>query len=224
MTVRSKVVYALVAGAAMTTLAACSSDDPGTETAPSPSVTVPVSADVTLPSGPISLTETGEALLWSDTAFLPSDAFRPDQQLAGFTVTGIEPGAEGELPDSFTHGGSPFYVHLTVTQVADRQRNALSTAGFAGSADGVTPALTLTPPDNFAKCQATPPPETLAKGQSFATCLVALADPDTQLTRVIYWADTGDAEFDYKSAPVVWSDGSPAPTSTAPSGSTQPTG
>lgn len=224
MTVRNKVVYALVAAAAMTAPAACSSDDPDNGAAPSPSVTVPVSADVTLPGGPISVTDTGEALLWSETAFLPSDAFRPDQQLAGFTVTGIEPGAEGDLPDSFTHGGSPFYVHLTVTQVTDRQRNALSTVGFAGSADGVTPALTLTPPDSFAKCRPTPPPETLAKGQSFATCLVALADPGAQLTRVIYWADTASEEFDYKSAPVVWSDGSPAPSSAAPSGTAQPTG
>ena len=184
---------------------------------------MPISADVSLPRGPISLTETGEQLLWSDTAFLPSDAFRPDQQLAGFTVTGIEPAPEGELPDSFTHGGSPFYIHLTITQVADRQRNALSTVGFSGSVDGITPALTLTPPDNIARCQAAPPPETLAKGQSFATCLVALADPDTQLTRVIYWADTASEEYNYKAAPVVWSDGTPAPTSASPSGSTKPT-
>lgn len=224
MTVRDNVAYVLVAAALMTTLAACSKDDPDDESAqiPSPSTTVPISANVTLPPGPVSLTGTGEQLRWSDTAYLPSDPFRPDQQLTGFTVTGIEPGVAGELPDSFTHGGSPFYIRLTVTQVADDQRNALSTAGIAGSVDGVTPALTLAAPDNFAKCQATPPPEKPAPGQSFATCLVALADPDTQLTRVVYWADTGADEFDYKAAPVVWSDGSPAPT--VSSGSAEPTG
>lgn len=224
MTVRNRVAFAVFTTSLMATLAACSSGGDSDEaTSSAPSVSVPTSADVTLPAGPIGLTDPGEALLWSDTAYLPSDAFRPDQQLSGFTVTGIEPAAEGDLPDSFTHGGSPFYIRLTVTQAVDRQRNALSTAGFAGSSDGVTPALTLTPPDNVAACQATPPPETLTKGQSYATCLVALADPDTQLTRVIYWADTGDDEFDYKSAPVVWSDGSPAPTSGAPSGSVTPT-
>lgn len=222
MTVRNGVAFAVVAASLLATLAACSSGgDSDQATSTTPSVTVPTSANVTLPTGPLALTDPGEALVWSDTALLPSDAFRPDQQLSGFTVTGIEPAADGALPDSFTHGGSPFYIHLTVTQAVDRQRNALSTAGFAGSADGVTPALTLTPPDNVAGCQATPPPETLAKGQSYATCLVALADPDTTLTRVIYWADTGDEQFDYKSAPVVWSDGSALP---APSSSTQPTG
>lgn len=223
MTVRDNVTYVLVAGALMTTLAACSNDKPDDNgvAKPSPSTTVPISANVTVPTGPISLTGTGEQLRWSETAYLPSDPFRPDQQLAGFTVTGIEPGVAGDLPGSFTHGGDPFYIRLTITQVADRQRNALSTAGIAGSVDGVTPALTLAPPDNFAKCQATPPPETLARGQSFSTCLVALADPDTQLTRVVYWADTGADEFDYKAAPVVWSDGSPAPT--VSSGSTEPT-
>ncbi len=225
MSVRNGVESALVAAALLTTLAACSSGGDADEpTSTTPSVAVPTSANVTLPTGPLALTEPGEALLWSDTALLPSDAFRPDQQLSGFTVTGIEPAADGDLPDSFTHGGSPFFIHLTVTQAVDRQRNALSVAGFAGSADGVTPALTLTPPDNVAGCLAPPPPETLAKGQSYATCLVALADPDTQLTRVIYWADTGDDQFDYKSAPVVWSDGSPAPTSGTPSGSVSPTG
>ncbi|WP_084838997.1 hypothetical protein [Williamsia sp. 1138] len=224
MTVRNGVASAVVAAALLTTVAACSNGgDSDESTRTTPSVTVPTSANVTLPAGPLALTEPGEALLWSDTALLPSDAFRPGQQLSGFTVTGIEP-AGTDLPDSFTHGGDPFFIHLTVTQAVDRQRNALSVAGFAGSADGVTPALTLTPPDNVAGCQATPPPETLAKGQSYATCLVALADPDTQLTRVIYWADTGDEQFDYKSAPVVWSDGSPAPTSGAPSDSVSPTG
>ncbi|PYE19357.1 hypothetical protein DFR67_103269 [Williamsia limnetica] len=222
MTVRNALAFAVVAGSLLMTSAACSSDGDSDETTrATPSVAVPTSANVALPAGPLALTDPGEALLWSDTALLPSDAFRPDQQLAGFTVTGIEPAPGGALPDSFTHGGSPFYIHLTVTQAVDRQRNALSTAGFAGSADGVTPALTLTPPPNVAGCQAGPPPQTLAKGQSYATCLVALADPDTTLTRVIYWADTGDDRYDYKSAPVVWSDGT-APA--APSSSTQPTG
>jgi hypothetical protein len=218
MSVRNTVAIAALSAVSVV-VAGCSSGDDKVETTTSPSVTVPVSANVTLPPGPAELTAPGQALRWADTAILPADAFRPDQQLAGFTVTGIEPGVEGDLPESFTHGGSPFYVHLTVTQAVDRQRNAMSTAGFAGSADGVAPALTLTPPDNFTKCQANKRPPTLAKGQSFATCLVALADPGTSLTRVIYWADTGESSFDYKSAPVVWSDGTPL----VPSGSAVPT-
>jgi hypothetical protein len=200
-------------------VAGCSSGDDKAAAIASPSVTVPVSANVTLPPGQVKRTAPGVPLRWSETAILPADAFRPDQQLAGFTVTGIEPGGEGDLPTSFTHGGSPFYVHVTITQAVDRQRNAMSTAGFAGSVDGVAPALTIAPPQNFTKCQANTRPDTLAKGQSFATCLVALADPGTQLTRVIYWADTGESAFDYKAAPVVWSDGTPL----APSGSVVPT-
>lgn len=219
MSVRSTVVIAALSAVAIA-LAGCSSSGDAKDPAPaSPSVTVPVSADVTLPAGPPKRTEPGDSLQWSQTAVLPADAFRPEQQLAGFTVTGIEPGADGDLPESFTHGGTPFYVRLTITQAVDRQRNTMSTAGFAGSADGVTPALTLTPPDGFAKCQAAERPQTLTKGQSFATCFVALADPGTQLSRVIYWADTGEEPFDYKSAPVVWSDGSPV----APSDSAVPT-
>ena len=219
MTVRNTLVAVVFAGSLLAGVAGCSQDTDGTETAASPSVTVPISADVTLPAGPIDRTAPGTDLLWSDTAFLPSDAFRPDEQLAGFTVTGIEPAADGDLPESFTQGGSPFYIRLTITQVVDKQRNILSTMGFSGSADGTTAALTVLPPENFAKCQASPAPETLAKGQSYATCLVALADPGTDLTRVIYWADTGSDEFDYKSAPVVWSDGTPL----TPSGSVVPT-
>jgi hypothetical protein len=209
MNVRTTVAVAVL-GAVLMVVAGCSGDG-GSEdvTPPSPSVTVPVSANVTLPPGPAALTAPGSSLQWSETAFLPADAFRPGQQMAGFTVTGIEPGVDGDLPESFTHGGTPFYVRLTITQIVDRQRNAMSTAGFAGSVDGTRPALTLTPPDNFAKCQAAERPQTLAKGQSYATCLVALADPGTQLSRVIYWADTGEASFDFKSAPVVWSDGTP---------------
>ena len=77
--------------------------------------------------------------------------------------------------------------------------------GLAGSPDGRTAALTLTPPGGLPACTDTPIPERMKRGESYATCLVAYADEGQKLTQVIYWADTtGDDSLDYKQAPVVW--------------------
>ncbi|GGF34743.1 hypothetical protein GCM10007298_33180 [Williamsia phyllosphaerae] len=173
---------------------------------------MPVSASVVAPTGPAQRTPAATQLKYGESAFLPANAFRPNGQLAMFTVTGIEPGVSGELPESVTHGGVPFYVHVTVTQLGTRQLDVPSTVGLAGSADGRTATLTETPPDGFDKCVAATAPKELGRGNSFATCFVAVADPDTDVSRVVYWAQTTtDPEFDYKAAPVVWSDGSAVP-------------
>ena len=218
-TLRTAVTSALAIVGTAATLAACTSgsESAGTDAPARPSTSVPVSANVVAPAGLVDRTPTGTTLAFGASAYLPADAFRPAGQLAMFTVTGIEPGSASELPESVTHGGTPFYVHVTVTQLANRQLDVPSVVGLAGSSDGRTATLTETPPDNFDKCRATEAPRTLGRGNSYATCFVAVADKGVDLTRVIYWAQTStDPSADYKAAPVVWSDGSPAAPASSP--------
>ncbi|SIR75383.1 hypothetical protein [Williamsia sterculiae] len=191
----------------------------GTTNSPAPSsslrtVPVPVSADVTVPTGAPDRTPPGTTLTWGQSAYLPADAFRATGQLAMFTVTGVEPGSRSELPSSLTKGGDPFYVHLTISQLADKAVPAPSTEGFSASSDGRTPTRTVAPPDNFSRCVANPTPKTAKRGDSIATCVVAVVDPGTVPDKVIYWADTtGDSSLNYKASPVVWSSPAPAPAS-----------
>lgn len=211
-TSRTALVATVLAVSALAAGCTSGSGSPDPTASARPSTSVPVSASVVAPTGPAQRTPAAAQLKYGESAFLPANAFRPNGQLAMFTVTGIEPGVSGELPESVTHGGVPFYVHVTVTQLGTRQLDVPSTVGLAGSADGRTGTLTETPPDGFDKCVAATAPKDLGRGNSFATCFVAVADPDTDVSRVIYWAQTTtDPEFDYKTAPVVWSDGSPAP-------------
>ncbi|MFD0926576.1 hypothetical protein [Williamsia deligens] len=208
-----------VALAAVTLVAGCTSGSGGTGAGASerPSVSVPVSAVVTPPAGPVDRTAPGAALTFGQSAYLPANAFRPGGQIAMVTVTGIEPGVAGDVPGSLTDGGSPFYVHVTYTSLVDRVLDAPSIVGLAGSADGRTAARTVEPPDNLRQCVATETPKQLTRGTSWATCFIAVADPGVDLTRVIYWAQTTtDPGDDYKASPVVWAPaGAAAPTASA---------
>lgn len=176
-----------------------------------------MSASVSVAPGVPARTDPGTALDFGQTATLPSNAFSAGGSLALFTVTGITP-AEN-VPDTVTHGGAPYFIYVTVTSLASRPAAAPGLVGLAGSPDGRTAALTLTPPDGLPACTDTPKPERMKRGESYATCLLALADPGQKLQQVIYWADTtGDDAFDYKASPVAWRNpaavpsGSPAPT------------
>jgi hypothetical protein len=199
-------VTALVAGCASETTGG------GGGTPARPSVSVPVSADVTAPAGPVDRTEPGAALPFGQSAYLPANAFRPGGQLAMVTVTGIEPGLAGDLPGDLTDGGVPFYVHVTFTTLVDRVVDVPSVVGLAGSPDGKTATRSVDPPDGLRQCVQTDPPKNPTRGQSWATCFIAVADKGVDLTRVIYWAQTTtDPADDYKAAPVVWSaPGTPA--------------
>lgn len=137
-----------------------------------------------------------------------------------YTVTGITPGTG--VPTNATQGGTAYFVYVTVTSLAARPAPAPGVVGIAGSADGRSPALTLPPPVALANCANPKPPETMKRGDSYATCLVAYANPDQHLTSVIYWADTtGDEGFDFKQSPVVWSNPAAASAS-APAPSAPP--
>ncbi len=197
---------ALVAGCTSGTTA----DESGTPARPS--VSVPVSANVTAPAGPVDRTAPGATLQFGQSAYLPANAFRPGGQLAMVTVTGIEPGVSGDLPESVTDGGVPFYVHVTVTSLVDRIVDVPSVVGLAGSPDGKTATRSVDPPDGLRQCVQTDPPKNPTRGQSWATCFIAVADNGVELNRVIYWAQTTtDPADDYKATPVVWSaPGTPA--------------
>ena len=125
-----------VAGAAAL-VAGCTSGTAGDESATParPSVSVPVSADVTAPVGPVDRTAPGATLPFGQSAYLPADAFRPAGQLVMVTVTGIEPGVAGDLPGSVTDGGVPFYVHVTFTSLVDRVADVPSVVGLADAVD-----------------------------------------------------------------------------------------
>ncbi|MGZ8178971.1 hypothetical protein ACXVUM_13665 [Williamsia sp. SKLECPSW1] len=213
---------AVTVAASAALLAGCTSGSTGDEAAtPSrPSVSVPVSADVTAPAGPVAQTAPGAALQFGQSAYLPAAAFRPAGQLAMVTVTGIEPGVAGDLPESVTDGGVPFYVHVTFTTLVDRVLDVPSVIGLAGSPDGKTATRSVDPPDGFRQCVKTDPPRAPQRGTSWATCFIAVADRGVDLNRVIYWAQTSnDPGDDYKSAPVVWS----APGAGGPAASVAPT-
>lgn len=198
---------AAAAGAAAL-VAGCTSGTAGDEsgTPARPSVSVPVSADVTAPAGPVDRTAPGATLQFGQSAYLPADAFRPAGQLVMVTVTGIEPGVAGDLPQSVTDGGVPFYVHVTYTSLVDRVADVPSVVGLAGSPDGKTATRSVDPPDGLRQCVQTDPPKNPTRGQSWATCFIAVADKGVDLNRVIYWAQTTtDPADDYKAGPVVWS-------------------
>ena len=178
-----------------------------------------MSASVSVPRGEPDRTPVGTALPFGASAVLPASAFALTGPLAMFTVTGITRGAG--LPDSTTQGGTPYFIYLTVTSLADRPLPPPRSIGFAGSVDGTTPSLTIPPPAGVSKCAAATLPETMRRGESYSTCLVSMADPDKKLEQVIYWADTTtQPELDYQKSPIVWRSptSSAAPSSTAAAG------
>lgn len=169
---------------------------------------MPTSAVVTAPAGAAARTPVGTTLNFGQSAVLPANAFAAGGALAMFTVTGITR-AEG-VPESTTKGGTAYFVYATVTSLAVHPETAPTLVGFAGSADGKTPALTLSPTPGLAKCPTTAPPAQMQRGESYSTCLVSVTDKGTKLRQVIYWADTtGDEGLDYKAEPVRWA--TPAP-------------
>ncbi|MGV9796334.1 hypothetical protein [Gordonia sp. NPDC003422] len=196
---------------------ACSSTTSDTPAGDKPT-SVPMSASVTVSRGVPARTAPGTGLDFGATATLPADAFATSGALALFTVTGITP-AEG-VPETATNGGVPYFIYVTVTSLANRPSAAPGVVGIAGSPDGRAAALTVPPPTGLPSCTATAKPERMRRGESYATCLLALADPGQKLQQVIYWADTSGADaFDYKTSPVVWRN----PAAVAPSGSPAPT-
>ncbi|MEE4024206.1 hypothetical protein V1Y59_14065 [Gordonia sp. PKS22-38] len=194
-------------------IGACSSSTPD---GPAPT-SVPTSASVSVPAGQAPRSAPGSSLAFGESAVLPANAFAAAGRRAMFTVTGITPGTG--VPDDVTDGGVAYFLYVTVTSLADRPAPAPSVIGLSGSADGMTPTLTLAPTPGLAECPQSTPPEQMSRGESYATCLVSVADPEQRLEQVIYWADTtSDPALDYQSAPVVWA---PAP---SPSASPPPTG
>lgn len=204
----------LAGAAAATALTACSSSTPSS--APGTS-SFPTSTSVTVGPHTPARTAPGTTLAFGKSAVLPANAFAPASAIAMYTVTGITPG-EG-VPESSTKGGKAYFVYVTVTSLAARPAPPPTVVGLAGSADGKNPALTLPPPIALTACANPSPPQTMKRGDSYATCLVAYANADQKLTSVIYWADTTtDDGFNFKQSPVVW--GTPTPTS----GSAAPAG
>lgn len=170
-----------------------------------------MSASVTVAPGAHPRTDPGTTLDFGETATLPAQAFTAGGALAQFTVTGITPARD--VPDTVTHGGEPYFVYVTVTSLASHASPGPGVVGLAGSADGRAPALTISPTVGVPGCTATTPPATMRRGESYATCLLAIAETGQDLPQVIYWADTtGDDALDYQRAPVVWR----APTPPAP--------
>lgn len=191
----------VVGTAAVVALAGCSSSEPAESG--DPITSVPTSTSVAVPPGAPAPTPVGTTLDFGGTAVLPADPYRPGGIAAMYTVTGITRG-QG-LPESETQGGTPYFVYVTVASLSPDPAPAPGVVGFAGSADGKTPALTTAPRTPTAECPTQAPPLTMRRGDSYATCLVAMADPGQQLRQVIYWADTtGDENRNYKAAPVVW--------------------
>ncbi|MYR06512.1 hypothetical protein GTV32_09415 [Gordonia sp. SID5947] len=199
--------------AALTT-AACATSSTTADVEPPTSV--PTSAAVSVPGGQVARSAPGTGLTFGENAVLPADAFAETGPLAMYTVTGITP-AEG-VPEATTEGGAPYFLYVTVTSLATRAAPAPGVIGLSASADGRTPALTLSPTPGLAKCPVTTPPPQMRKGESYATCLLAVADAGQRLRQVIYWADTtANPALDYKSSPVVWSpSGPPLPASGSP--------
>ncbi|MGC5255219.1 hypothetical protein ACPXCG_02610 [Gordonia sp. DT218] len=197
--------------AALTTAACATSTTAEVE----PPTSVPTSTAVTVPAGQSARSAPGTGLTFGANAVLPADAFAETGPLAMYTVTGITP-AEG-VPEDTTKGGAPYFFYVTVTSLATRAAGAPGVMGLSASADGKTPALTMSPTPGLAKCPVSTPPQRMQRGESYATCLVAVADPGQRLRQVIYWADTtGDPALDYKSSPVVWSPAGPPPSAAGP--------
>ncbi|MFF0710458.1 MULTISPECIES: hypothetical protein [Gordonia] len=194
-------VVSLACVAGVLGIAACSSDSGGTAES---ATSVPRSAAVTVaPGQQHPRTAPGTTLDFGASASLPADAYRAGGSTALYTVTGITQGKD--VPSAQTRGGTAYFVYVTVTSLAPRPAPAPKVLGLAGSADGRTAALTLPPSTSLKDCANPKPPETMRRGDSYATCLVAYADEGQKLTRVIYWADTtGDDSLNYKQAPVVW--------------------
>ncbi|GED96951.1 hypothetical protein [Gordonia crocea] len=192
--------------AAAGTVGACSTGDPD---APGPEV--PTSASLSIPADTTTRTQPGRQLRFGQTALLPATTFHP-HQLAAYTVTGIR--RAGRLPDSITKDGSGYFLHLTVMSLADKPAPAPDVIGFAGSADGVTAALTIRSTAEVPDCVTRTPPRLMKRGESYATCLITVVDKGQTVRAGIYWADTaGDPALDFKRNPIVWTgDGTP-PTS-----------
>lgn len=167
-----------------------------------------------------SITSVGTVLDVGASAVLPANAFDADGPTAMYTVTGITPAAD--VPKSIARGGTPYFLYVTLTSLADNPAPAPSTVGIAASADGRTPAFTRPPSETLDKCANPQPPKTMKRGDSYATCLVAVADKGQKLHQVIYWADTGAEGTDYKKSPVVWRDPAEAASSAAPGGPAAP--
>ncbi|WP_262365517.1 hypothetical protein [Gordonia sp. OPL2] len=197
---------------ALATVAACTGSTPTDDVTPT---SVPTSATVTVPAGQPARSSPGTALTFGQSAVLPANAFAANGSPAMFTVTGITP-AEG-VPEDTAQGGTPYFLYVTVTSLASRPAPAPRVVGLSGSADGRTPALTMSPTPGLTACPEATPPERMRRGQSYTACLVSVADQGQRLQQVIYWADTtDDPALDYKSTPVAWSLPGPASTPAAP--------
>ncbi|MFT4125718.1 MAG: hypothetical protein QM662_05755 [Gordonia sp. (in: high G+C Gram-positive bacteria)] len=192
-------------------VAACSAEQPSA--APGTS-SFPTSVSVAVPEGTPEPTAPGTTLRFGESAVLPANAFRLDGPTALYTVTGITKG-EGIRKEAM-HDGQAYFVYLTVTALSARPTAAPGVVGFAGSVDGHTPLLTTPPPGGLRACVKADPQERMKRGESYATCLVAYADPDQEPTQVIFWANTGgETSTNFEASPVAW-------TSPAPAGSGAP--
>ncbi|NNG96517.1 hypothetical protein HLA97_04520 [Gordonia araii NBRC 100433] len=178
------------------------------------------SATIALPTDITARTPPGHRLAFGAAALLPAATFHQQSgqpALAAYAVTGVR--RAGTLPDSRVNDGAGYFVYVTVMSLADRPAPAPDIIGLAGSVDGRTPALTIRATGESPGCETRTPPRTMKRGESYATCLLAVVDKGQQVRAVVYWANTGsDPAFDYKSRPVAWTaDGRP-PSSPPPAG------
>ncbi len=199
---------ALVLTAALAATAGCGAEDPD-----QPGPEVPTSASIAVPAEVSTRTPPGQRLAFGAPALLPASTFHPGQ-LAAYTVTGLR--RAGRLPDSFTRDGTGFLLYLTVMSLAPEPSPAPDIIGFAGSADGVVPALTVRSTAEVPACVTRTPPRLMKRGESYATCLITVVDKGQQARAAIYWANTAnDPALDFKAHPIVWTaDGKPPPSPT----------
>ncbi len=176
---------------------------------------VATSAVVKVPTEPVERTAPGTQLKWGQSAYLPARTFAPTTGLAMYTITGINP-ASG-IPDTITKNGTAYYVYITVTSLDEKPTAAPDITGVAGSPDGKSATLMVSPPSGNKDCVANTAPEKMKAGESYATCELAIVDADKKVTSVVYWANpTTDPTLNYEAAPVTWSSGVAPSTSVTP--------
>ncbi len=197
----------IIAATALTS--ACSTDDPDR-----PGPEVPTSVSLAVPADTTTRTPPGHQLAFGKAALLPATTFHPDQ-LATYTVTGIR--RAGRLPDSLTKDGVGFFLYVTVMSLAEKPAPAPDIIGFAGSNDGVTPALTVRSTAEVPACVTRTPPRLMKRGESYATCLITVVAKDQQARAAIYWANTANSPaLDFKAHPIVWTADGQLPASPTP--------
>ncbi|MFW0791376.1 hypothetical protein [Gordonia sp. CPCC 205333] len=202
---------AALSGVGFAVLAATSACTLDKDTGPTTS-SVATKATVSVPATPAARTAPGAQLRWGQSAFLPARTFAPTTGLAMYTVTGINPASN--VPDSITKDGKAYYVYITVTSLDQKSTAAPDFNGLAGSVDGKSAALMVTPPSDNKDCIAPTPPAKMKAGESYSTCQLAVVDADQTVTSVVYWANTTtDPALNYQLAPVVW--GTPVPASSS---------